>query len=351
MSNYSMVERWMHRMVFSLPMLSDTLKELESSLYGSRWQNQRVTQPIFIAALPRAGTTLVLELLGRHPDTVSYSYRDMPFVQSPVIWHRASRWFIRPETKQERMHGDGVAIGFDSLEAFEEVIWRQAFPDHYQDDRILLWEEGRDAADSGLTDQIRKLLWLRQGRRYLSKNNANVARLAAIRREFPDARVVVPFRHPLEHAISMQRQHQRFLTLHDADRFNRDYMAYIGHFEFGHLHRPVAFPGFIEMSQGLGPDSLAYWLAYWLAAYRHLAAQPQTAFLHYEGLCGAGEAGLARLTDTLGLTASSQWHRLAAAQLRPPPTSRYEGQVLPKAWIEEASALYQALEARCLLTP
>src|SRR3546814_3756590 len=60
------------------------------------------------------------------------------------------------------------------------------------------------------SDHIRKLLWLRQGRRYLSKDNYNLGRLGGLIALFPDARFIVPLRDPVTHIASLMRQHALF---------------------------------------------------------------------------------------------------------------------------------------------
>jgi hypothetical protein len=49
----------------------------------------------------------------------------------------------------------------------------------------------------------------------------------------------------------------------------------IGHLEFGELHRPIAFEGFKALAAGRTPREPDYWLAYWIAAYRHIGAQAE----------------------------------------------------------------------------
>jgi len=83
-----------------------------------------VEAPIFITSLPRAGTTILLAALNSVPQLATHLYRDMPFVMAPLLWSRLSGRFRKQAVLQERAHGDGIAIGYDSPEAFEEVIWR-----------------------------------------------------------------------------------------------------------------------------------------------------------------------------------------------------------------------------------
>src|SRR3546814_15140574 len=70
----------------------------------------------------------------------------MPMVMAPLLWSRISGAFRLDGHRQERAHGDGVLIDFDSPEALEEVLWRAFWPAKYTRDRIALWTE-RHASD------------------------------------------------------------------------------------------------------------------------------------------------------------------------------------------------------------
>ena len=185
--------------------------------YASRFSQIEVDRPVFITSLPRAGTTLLLEIVASLDAFTSHTYRDMPFLITPMLWHSISRPFQRPGTVVERAHGDGMTVGYDSPEAFEELLWRAFWPGKYLRDRIEPWQAD-DLDPYGEFEQfmmrhIRKLMALRAGSRparYVSKNNANVARIPKIRQLFPDAVILVPFRNPVDHAGSMLRQHLRF---------------------------------------------------------------------------------------------------------------------------------------------
>ena len=56
-----------------------------------------------------------------------------------------------------------------------------------------------------------------------------------------EGKIIVPFREPVAQASSLLTQHTRFLTMHREHEFTRRYMADIGHFEFGLLHRRYIF--------------------------------------------------------------------------------------------------------------
>lgn len=307
--NYSATDRLLHRVAFRTWTAQVGLADLENQLFAKQLASCKVDRPVFITALPRAGTTMLLECCAGMGEFASHCYRDMPFVLIPCLWNRFSASFRRDGKLQERAHGDGMLIDFDSPEALEEVLWKTFWPRHYEQDRIVPWE--RDEEDSHFReffrDHIRKIALVRRGdaaaeARYLSKNNLNIARTAMLRRLFPDAIIAVPFREPLQHAESLLKQHRNFLRIHAEDRFASEYMRAIGHFDFGENLRPVDFDGWFDRRQTEQTDVLAFWLEYWAVAYRNLLENDaeHVHFIDYDALCADPECGLRSVAETLG---------------------------------------------------
>jgi len=80
---------------------------------------------------------------------------------------------------------------------------------------------------------------VRKGNRYVSKGNYNVSRLLYLHKLFPDARFVIPVRHPASHVASLMKQHELFLKAACANPDARDHLRRVGHFEFGPDRVPV----------------------------------------------------------------------------------------------------------------
>jgi hypothetical protein len=345
LEDYNWADRMVHRFAFGARAPQDMLCDLEARMHGERIAAQPMGAPIFVTALPRAGTTLLLEVLSRHPALVTHSYRDMPFVLSPVMWRRFSGRFQVRQDAKERAHKDGLLVSVDSPEAFEEVLWMRHFPDHYSDRGIALWHD----LDKGFTEALRwhmRALIVSRDRsfseppRYLSKNNANVARLSALTRSFPHGRMLFPLRHPLDQALSLLRQHELALQAHAQSRFVRDYVRDIGHFEFGANHRPILFAGMDEVIARHDPRELDYWLGYWIAAHRHVLEQKACEFIDMERF--TNEKAAARLWDLLGLGQASTQCSEAEAMIR--PINRREASTGPvSALLAEACAIYEAI--------
>ena len=339
---YSTGEQFVHALAFAGVGLQVRLARFEDRLFRRALADIPAQEPVFITGLPRSGTTILLSALSADPSLASHTYRDMPFLASPLLWHKLSRPFTRDVEVHERAHGDGIEIGLDSPEALEEVIWIHFWKERYGGDRIELWRVGDDkeTAQEFMRRHFRKIAYLRRGSpaRYVSKNNNNVARLDLLRSMFPDCRIVLAIRDPAEHAASLLRQHRNFADLHAREPFAKRYMADIGHFEFGELHAPFAFPGFAPGD--LTPDDPDYWLAYWCAAYGHVGADLHRAIVVPLERVGADPVTmLTRIGSEIG--ADLDVDRLAT-WFRPVP-ARADRAAYDPAILERANAIYAGI--------
>jgi len=270
--DYSITERWLHRLVLQSADVRRLSFDLETLVLGRTVQSTSA-RPVYLCGLARSGTTLLLRLLEQSREFASLSYRDMPFVMSPNLWARLSGRWQRRAAPQERLHGDGVLVDYDSPEAFEEVFWR-TFDSRLEQDLDCYGAAMPGEAVLGKFARYRCLVEAvvqrrtgeAQRRRYLSKNNNNLTRLQALCSE-PGATVLVLFREPIATARSLRRVHERLGAV--ADDFTRRYMDWLGHFEFGPGHRPFCFAR-AYMRHGLLASSPDYWLDYWTAVHRHI---------------------------------------------------------------------------------
>ncbi len=319
-SDYSGLDRFLHRLAFSGSVVQKVVGDLDDSLFAKSGAQSSAARPIFITSLPRAGTTILLTALASLPQLASHTYRDMPFVMAPILWSKLSGRFQKGSAMRERAHGDGIEVGYDSPEAFEEILWRAFWPEKFSTTGIALWteEDLNDEATVFFRKHMAKIVALRSpagasGGRYISKNNANIARLDLIPAMFPDAGIVVPVRAPMAHAASLLRQHQNFLQQHKEDAFTKRYMRDIGHLEFGDLHRPIQFPGLAERQAGLSAESLDYWLVYWLVGFKYLISRRERLIVvSHEAISNHGLETTERLFAALGIDAPDRKASVAA---------------------------------------
>jgi hypothetical protein len=238
---------------------------------------------VFVTGLARAGTTILLRELYATGQFGSLLYADMPFVLAPNFWANVSRGARKPFAPTERAHGDGIAINLDSPEALDEVFWRVFHGKSYIRPDGLLPHRPGTGAIARYRDYIRLVLRRSGKRRYLSKDNNNILRLGALAEAMRDCTFLLVIREPLAHADSLLRQHRR--SVRSGDPFERDYLRWLVHHEFGADHRPFCFAD----SPDGDPESIDYWVATWLACYRALErvadAHPNILVVPYERLC------------------------------------------------------------------
>ena len=245
---YSYLEKKLHNICLGNETIKKSLFEIENILF---YKSIPVTNNnhVFITGLPRSGTTALLELIYSSNEFGSLTYRDMPFVISPNLFSK----FVwkRKLDKKERMHSDGLFYDLDTPEAFEEVFFSTF------------------SNDSNLSQKFQKYVQLvlikAKKNKYLSKNNCNFKRIELLQNIFPKAKIVIPFREPLQQAYSMQRQHINFKNKQDIDSFIIKYTNYLGHREFGNNHLPWFEPVLYK-----DPKNINYWLEQWHLYYNNI---------------------------------------------------------------------------------
>jgi Sulfotransferase family len=284
---YGLLERGLHRLALGGNLIARASFDAEQS-YLARQQGSTpgVNQPVFVAGLARAGTTLLMRLLYETGLFGSLTYRDMPFLLAPNLWRKVSHLFAKASVAEERAHGDGLMVDFDSPEALEEVFWRVMCSDSYIEQHYLKPMTADAEVVSDFRKYIAAVMRRYPGKRYLSKNNNNILRLGSLRRAFPDATILVPFRAPMAQAKSLRQQDQHFCSMHAQDEFAQSYMSWLAHYEFGAGHRPFVWGANATQAR----DSEGYWLAQWMGAYEYLLSLKQTqdmnlVFVGYEDLC------------------------------------------------------------------
>lgn len=356
-NDYSSSDQLIHRAAFASVPVQVVLSGLEDRVFSIAKRKLDADQsPVFIAGLPRAGTTILLNLCSNLDEFTTHTYRNMPFLMCPLVWDKFSSPFRKQATKKERAHGDGLMISTDSPEAMEEAAWMEFFPRQYRKRFIRPWKE-EDENERFLRfyrNHMRKLAIQSkthvETRRYISKNNLNIARIPWIERNFQNGKIVIPYRDPISHAKSLHRQHLNFLEIHKKDPFARLYMAAIGHFDFGENLRPVNFNRWITKDRSPSEESLTieFWLEYWLQTYNHLItfASDRVAFFGFERLREAPRESLQSLGDYLDMSNTaglvSQYGKITSPSKDAKTPLKTDSPIA-----KEAYELYAELETVC----
>ena len=147
------------------------------------------SQPIYISGVARAGSTILLETLAQHPDLASHRYRDYPPVFTPYWWNR---FLDRVPHAPPRPRSGRIATASPSRPRARRPSkrsfgWPSPRPARPDAKRGVLERDTAPEFEAFYRDHIRKLVRVRGGRRYLSKDNYNVSRLEYLLELFPDA--------------------------------------------------------------------------------------------------------------------------------------------------------------------
>ena len=258
----------MHKVALSPHFLRVAAFDLESTLTSSL---RNKGDHVFVSGLARSGTTILLNAIFESDLFASLSYSDMPFILAPNLWSKIS-FTNRSTDTVERAHGDGIQVSIKSPEAFEEVFW-------------MTFDEGDDVTRDKFKIYIQLINQNKNKNRYLSKNNQNVKRLKLISNIFPQSKILILVRDPLQTSYSLLSQHRKFIDASKEDSFISNSMKWIGHTEFG--------PNYIPLHQNNliygNPLYFNHWLEQWYLTYHTLLNnfkdRNNIYFICYEKLC------------------------------------------------------------------
>ncbi len=299
------------------PAFFKALGRVETACFQYDIADIKIERPIFITGLPRSGTTILLEILNAYNDTVSFRYRDYPFVHMPVFWKFMTYLMPSSSEKAERAHKDGLFINGDSPEMLDEIIWMSFF-DHLHDtdaSNMLGDTVTNPDFERVLLQTIRKLIF-RNGRgegRYLSKNNYCFSRISYLLKLFPDATFVIPFRNPVNHIFSLLKQNDLIMQAQKDSKRVQRYMDMHGHFEFGQNFRPLNLGGHVQTAEieeyWQAGEYLQAYTMYWRYVHSYMLdhvfnnsnVSGNIMALDYDSLCHEPEAAIFKLANFCGV--------------------------------------------------
>jgi Sulfotransferase family len=274
-SGYNLLLRLFHRLSVGSKAISALSFDIEKQLFLKK-DNPGITngKHVFVSGLARSGTTALMNYLNENEEFISLTYKDMPFILAPNLWSKIA--FNQKKTElKERAHNDGILINSESAEAFDEIFWKIVGNEKYiLNDRLLINKLSSDILEEYklYIDLILQKNYRGKSLRYLSKNNNNILRFDSILHKFPNSQLIIPFRDPLQQALSLLNQHKHFCIIQQQDRFLVNYMNWIGHYEFGLGQKPFFLNNKEIFEEMLGCDKqdINYWLLTWLNYYSYV---------------------------------------------------------------------------------
>ena len=305
-SDYNSLSKFFHHLSLGSKLVSELSFDMDQKLFSK--QNKKTLlkdNHLFISGLARSGTTALLETLNQSEEFISLTYSDLPFILSPSINSKINKSTKKTELK-ERAHKDGIFVNNKSPEALDEVFWKVFLNDNYiQKDRMNLNSISAEILKK-FKNYVERITFNNgQTKRYLSKNNNLVLRFDSILKLFPNATILVPFRDPLQHAISLLNQHLHFSELNKKDPFSLKYMNWLGHHEFGLNQKPFNL-GNNEIFNQLNDfkkEDINYWLLTWLNYYHFVSEKynSKCIFFCYESFCENPKNELMKLNQIINV--------------------------------------------------
>ena len=86
--------------------------------------NHEIDKPVFVCGLARSGTTPITQMLYFTDEFSSLEYRDLPFIEIPLVWNLFNKFIYGKNKEIERFHKDGLIITQNSPDAFLEIIFK-----------------------------------------------------------------------------------------------------------------------------------------------------------------------------------------------------------------------------------
>ncbi|MEM8792737.1 MAG: sulfotransferase [Pseudomonadota bacterium] len=311
--DYSILDRVLHRLALGSNARAELLFDIEKSLAPTPSPGVEEAKHVFVTGLARAGTTVLMRAIYDSGQFASLTYKDMPFVLALNLWARFRRGGKADPEISERAHGDGILVSIESPEALEEPFWKCFSGTDYILPDALVPHRPETETLASYRLFVSHVLARYDASRYLAKNNNSILRLSGLLAAFPNAIILVPFRRPLHHAVSLHRQHARFSN--EKDAFTHEYMGFLAHHEFGADHRPFVFDGSRPTSH---PDDIDYWLETWVHVYQFLLQQTELDAgrifpVAYEDLCGRNDIWNA-LSSEIGIASDRPAFEMRVSQ-------------------------------------
>ncbi|MFX1375914.1 MAG: sulfotransferase [Promethearchaeota archaeon] len=309
---------WLTKFFDSFTSLSFLLDGLETKFLLDDMKKIEIDRPIYITGLSRAGTTIILEMLDKHPDLASHKYKNVLMPYLPYWFSQMADRFNIYTKPTERIHRDGIMVTRESPEAVEEVFWQKFFDKLHSEknSNIITRKDSNLKFEKFYRNHIKKIVINQKCSRYLAKNNYLVSRLDYLLKIFPDSKILLIIRNPVEHIASLVKQTKLFITLEQRTPLLSDWMKIVGHNEFGQNQKCINLNNteIINKIHRLWRNKKTYvkgWAFYWTSIYKFIANQLETIkklkkatlVVKYEELCETPSSTIDRILEHTELSA------------------------------------------------
>ena len=286
--NYNFVEKLLHYLILDNNIVGEFLFDIEKKFFLNNRSVQN-NEHIFICGLARSGSTLLLNIIYQDEKFCSLTYKDMPMILGPNIWSKYFGKNVKNSKDQKRAHDDLIKINLNSPEAFEEVFWKLMLKSKYISNDFILDAKISEIDLIQYSNFISLICSRNNKSNYLSKNNNSIFRIDILLEYFQKSFFIIPYRNPYDHAFSLMHQHQKFSILQKNNQFIKKYMNWLGHYEFGLIHKRFKFE---KSDIKFDINTNDYWLHTWIEYYQKILDtfenseyRDRIILLNYDKLC------------------------------------------------------------------
>ena len=245
-----------------LRLLRDQKRFNKLFLFLSNFENNffqidrlKIKNPVFICGMARSGTTFLTHLLDSSNYFSTFKYKYLPFYKTPIFWNYINNLFYLSKKKRQRLHGDNLQININSPDSFEELIWKNFLEDYALKG---YWQKVEYDETSDLPKNldlfIKKIIHINKINRYLSKNNNNIFRVKYLLKKYPDSKIIIVIRNPVDLAFSSAKVHFKFLKYHETIKNFSEELSELGHYEFGFQRKMFNLRG----NKQLNPQNIRF---------------------------------------------------------------------------------------------
>jgi hypothetical protein len=289
-NSYTLLQRILHKISLENGIFLEASYQLEKEIQKSNLKDAPNISKVFITGLARSGTTSILNHLVNQGSFFSLGYKNLPFIMMPNL----SKKIYNPKinkTFKERAHGDSILVNEESPEAIDEVFWKMILENSYIGKNEMNFHKLNEKVIHEYLNFIFLHLQAAENNQtvYCTKNNNNILRLSSLENYFPNDTFIITFRDPVQHALSLRKQHLKFVEKQKKDPFILSYFNSLGHHEFGLGLKPFYLGDDLIFSRISNGDSqtMDYWLYAWLNYYKYFLNMQSgnEILISFENLC------------------------------------------------------------------
>jgi hypothetical protein len=294
------------------PNFAQKMHNWESKTMRKKIDRTSINKPIFVTGFARAGTTVTVEMIGKHTDIAYHKYLTMVAPYVPNWIQKIANILPIFRKPRERVHKDTLAVNRDSPEAVEEIFWMRFFASTRKDSESNIIDSTVDNPEfeEFYKNHIKKLMINQKSTGYVAKNNYSITRMEYIKKIFPDAKFILMIRNPIDHIASLIKQDRVLGELEESDPRLLHWTKIIGHQEFGSakIIINVANNETVEKIRKMWGDKSTYvsaWAIYWASIYKYAydvleknkAIKDSTLVLRYEDFTEETEKWIDKIID------------------------------------------------------